>query len=59
MIWYMIWLAMALTALAIVYSPWGRRSGTQVNPAVTLTLWRLGRVAGWDTASYVLAQFMD
>jgi aquaporin Z len=44
-------LAMALTAVAIIYSPWGRRSGAHLNPAVTLTFWRLGKVAGWDAAS--------
>ena len=40
--------AMALTAATIVYSPWGRRSGAHLNPIVTLTFWRLGKVAGWD-----------
>lgn len=49
-------LAMALTAAAIVYSPWGRRSGAHLNPAITLTFWRLGKVAGWDAAFYVIAQ---
>jgi glycerol uptake facilitator-like aquaporin len=51
-------LAMALTAVAIIYSPWGRRSGAHLNPAVTLTFWRLGKVAGWDAAFYIIAQFV-
>jgi aquaporin Z len=51
-------LAMALTAVAILYSPWGRRSGAHLNPAVTLTFWRLGKVAGWDAAFYIVAQFV-
>jgi aquaporin Z len=51
-------LAMALTAVAIIYSPWGRRSGAHLNPAVTLTFWRLGKVAGWDAAFYIVAQFV-
>jgi aquaporin Z len=51
-------LAMGATAVALVYSPWGRRSGAHLNPALTLTFWRLGKVAGWDAAFYVLAQFL-
>ncbi|HEX5531401.1 MAG TPA: aquaporin, partial [Methylomirabilota bacterium] len=51
-------LAMALTAVAIIYSPWGRRSGAHFNPAVTLTFWRLGKVAGRDAAFYIAAQFL-
>jgi MIP family channel proteins len=54
----MMGLAMALTAVAIIYSPWGRRSGAHFNPAVTLTFWRLGKVAGWDAAFYIAAQFL-
>jgi aquaporin Z len=50
-------LAMGLTAIAIVYSPWGRRSGAHFNPCVTLTFYRLGRVPGWDATFYVMAQF--
>jgi aquaporin Z len=48
---------MALTLLAIVYSPWGRRSGAHMNPAVTLTFLRLGKVAPRDAAFYVAAHF--
>ena len=50
-------LAMGLTLLANIYSPWGRRSGAQMNPAVTLTFFRLGRMPGRDAAGYVGAQF--
>jgi aquaporin Z len=50
--------AMGLTAIGLIYSPWGRRSGAHMNPAVTLTFWRLGRVRGWDAAFYVVAQFV-
>jgi len=50
-------LAMGLTAVAILYSPWGQRSGAHINPAVTLTFYRLGKIARADTIFYVLAQF--
>jgi aquaporin Z len=50
--------AMGLTAAAIVYSPWGRRSGAHFNPSVTLTFLRLGRIAPADALFYVLAQFL-
>jgi aquaporin Z len=51
-------LAMGATAIALIYSPWGRRSGAHLNPAVTLTFWRLGKVAPWDAAFYGLAQLV-
>jgi aquaporin Z len=50
-------LIMGLTAVAIIYSPWGQQSGAHINPAVTLTFWRLGKVATWDAVFYALAQF--
>jgi len=50
-------LAMGATAVAIIYSPWGKRSGAHINPAVTWTFFRLGKIAGWDAVFYVLAQF--
>src|SRR5262249_60582250 len=51
-------MAMGLTAIAIIYSPWGKQSGAHFNPAVTLTFWRLGKVAGWDAVFYIAAQFI-
>src|ERR1043165_9696034 len=50
-------LAMGLTAIAIIYSPWGKQSGAHLNPAFTLTFFRLGKVAPWDAAFYIIAQF--
>jgi len=50
-------LAMALTAIGLIYSPWGKRSGAHFNPAVTVTFWRLGKVEAWDALFYVGAQF--
>ena len=51
-------MAMGLTAVAIVYSPWGKRSGAHLNPALTLTFWRLGKVEKPDALFYVAAQFL-
>ncbi|MCU7926003.1 MAG: aquaporin [Candidatus Thiodiazotropha sp. (ex Dulcina madagascariensis)] len=50
-------LAMGLTAVGVIYSPWGQRSGAQINPAVTLTFLRLGKIAPLDALFYILAQF--
>ena len=49
--------AMGATAIALVFSPLGKRSGAHFNPAVTLTFWRLGKVKNWDTLFYIIAQF--
>lgn len=51
-------MAMGITAIAIIHSPWGRRSGAQMNPALTLTFFRLGKSAPRDAAAYVAAQFI-
>jgi aquaporin Z len=51
-------LAMGLTLIGIVYSPWGKRSGAHMNPAFTLVFWRLGKIAPWDAAFYSIAQFI-
>lgn len=52
----LIGLAMGLTAIAIIYSPWGKQSGAHLNPAVTLTFLRLGKIQPTDGLCYVLAQ---
>lgn len=54
----LIGLAMGLTAVGIIYSPWGQRSGAQINPAVTLTFLRLRKIAPLDALFYILAQFI-
>jgi aquaporin Z len=54
----LVGLAMGLTAIALVYSPWGQRSGAHINPAVTLTFLRLGKIQPWDAAFYITAQFI-
>ena len=50
-------LAMGLTASAIIHSPWGHRSGAQMNPALTFTFWTLGKIGKRDAFFYVLFQF--
>src|SRR5207244_3703525 len=40
-------IAMGSTAIMLVFSPLGKRSGAHFNPAVTLTFWRLGKVKYW------------
>src|SRR5580698_4135325 len=49
-------LAMGATILAIVLSPWGKQSGAHFNPALTLTFYRLDKVALWDAVFYCAAQ---
>ncbi len=51
-------LAMGSTAVAIVYSSWGKQSGAHINPSTTLTFYRLGKVAKWDALFYVVSQFL-
>jgi aquaporin Z len=53
----LVGVAMGLTAVALIYSPWGQRSGAHMNPAVTLSFLRLGKVRRWDAFYYIVAQF--
>jgi aquaporin Z len=49
--------AMGATAVALIYSPLGKRSGAHFNPSVTLTFFRLGKIEAWDAVFYILFQF--
>jgi aquaporin Z len=51
-------IAMGLTAIALIYSPWGKQSGAHLNPSITLAFFRLGRIEPWDAVFYVFAQFI-
>jgi aquaporin Z len=51
-------LAMGGTAVMIIHSPMGKRSGAHFNPAITLTYLRLGKIAVWDAVGYVVGQFV-
>jgi aquaporin Z len=54
----LVGIAMGLTAIAIIYSPFGKRSGAHINPATTLTFYRLGKIEPADAAFYMSAQFL-
>ena len=51
-------LAMGLTAVLIILSPFGKRSGAHMNPSVTLTFFALGKIRGWDAVLYGIFQFL-
>lgn len=51
-------IAMGLTAIALIHSPWGKRSGAHMNPAVTLTFLRLGKIKPWDALFFIVAQVL-
>jgi aquaporin Z len=48
--------SMGTTALFIFYSPVTAPSGAQINPAVTIAFWRLGKMCHWDALFYILFQ---
>ena len=51
-------LLMGTTALIIFYSPFTSPSGSHINPAVTLTFLRLGKMCRWDALFYIIFQFI-
>jgi aquaporin Z len=51
-------LAMGFTAIAIIYSPLGKRSGAHINPATTITFFRLRKIKSEDAFLYIFAQFV-
>lgn len=53
-----IGILMGLTAIALIYSSAGQRSGAHMNPGTTLTFLLLGKVKPWDAVFYILAQFL-
>jgi aquaporin Z len=53
----LIGVAMGLTAVGLICSPWGKRSGAHLNPSVTLAFLSLGKVTRIDALFYILAQF--
>jgi aquaporin Z len=51
-------MAMGATAVLIIHSPMGKRSGAHFNPAITLSYLRLGKITKWDALFYVAFQFI-
>ena len=51
-------MAMGITAILIIHSPMGKRSGAHFNPAITLTFLRLGKIGVADAVFYVIFQFI-
>jgi aquaporin Z len=49
---------MGLTALFIFYSRWTAPSGSQINPAVTLTFLRLDKMCRYDAMFFIIFQFI-
>ncbi len=47
-----------LTVVILIYCTWGRQSGAQFNPAVTLAMLYLHRIQPWDAFFYIIAQFL-
>ena len=54
----LIGMAMGLTAIGIIYSNWGKRSGAHINPAVTLAQFQMDRINGQDAVWYIIFQFI-
>jgi aquaporin Z len=50
--------SMGVTAVLIIHSSMGKRSGAHFNPAITLTYLRLGKISRPDAFFYVLFQFI-
>ena len=51
-------IGMGFVIAGIMYSPWGKRSGAHINPAVTWAFYRLGKIKLADAIFYTIAQFL-
>jgi aquaporin Z len=54
---FLVGLGIGLTVVALIYCQWGRQSGAQFNPSVTLARLSLTKIEPWDAVFYILAQF--
>ncbi len=55
---FLFGLGIGVTVVLLIYCTWGRQSGAQFNPAVTLALLYLHRIQPWDAFFYITAQFI-
>ena len=55
---FLMGIAMGLTAIGLIYSPWGQQSGAHMNPSLTVTFFRLGKMGRGDALGYVVGQFV-
>ena len=55
---FILGLGIGLTVMVLIYCPWGRQSGAQFNPAVTLARLSIDRIEPWDAFFYIIAQFI-
>lgn len=55
---WLLGLALGTTAIVLIHSPWGQRSGAHLNPAVTLAFLRTGKMHPLDALFYVIAQVL-
>lgn len=49
---------MGFVTAGIIYSPWGQQSGAHINPAVTWSFYRLGKIGFSDAVFYTIFQFL-
>jgi len=55
---FLMGLVFGSTDIGIIYSPLGKQSGAHINPAITSTFFRFGKIATWDAVFYVASQFV-
>jgi aquaporin Z len=52
----LIGITMGATAVGIISSPWGRKSGAHINPSVTITMLMLRKISLRDAIFYIIFQ---
>ncbi len=55
---FFVGLGIGVMVVILIYCTWGRQSGAQFNPAVTLAMLYLHRIQPWDAFFYIIAQFL-
>ena len=55
---FILGIGIGSTVILLIYCQWGRQSGAQFNPAVTLARLSLSRIEPWDAFFYIVAQFI-